>query len=88
MPLIWYAASFEPAQTQAIQEAGFAAGLAKQENLHKLKENLQVLFHSELEEIVLPDEVSAATRFKMKMKEVLLQTQSILDAPERVLTHR
>lgn len=88
VPLIWYAASFEPAQMQAIQEAGFAAGLAKQENLHKLKENLQVLFHSELEEIVLPDEVSAATRFKMKMKEVLLQTQSILDAPERVLTHR
>ncbi|HEY9257960.1 response regulator [Chitinophaga sp.] len=87
VPLIWYAASFEPAQQEAIREAGFAAGLAKQDNLHKLKENLKVLFQSELQETLVPDELSAATRFKMKMKEVFLQTQSLLEAPEHLLTH-
>lgn len=87
VPLIWYAESFEPAQQQAIREAGFAAGLAKQGNVHKLKENLKVLFQSELLETEVPEEVSATTRFKMKMKEVLLQTQSLLEAPEHLLTH-
>jgi CheY-like chemotaxis protein len=87
VPVIWYAPSFAPEQQQAIREAGFAAGLAKQSDLYKLKGNLKVLFQSELQEIVVPDETSAATRFKMKMKEMLLQTQSLLEAPEHLLTH-
>jgi|GEM_PF-1131738 len=87
VPLIWYAASFEPVQQQFIREAGFAAGLAKQENVHKLKENLKVLFQSELLDTVIPEEVPATTRFKMKMKDMLLQTQSLLEAPEHLLTH-
>ncbi|HEY8957577.1 hypothetical protein [Chitinophaga sp.] len=87
VPVIWYAASFDADQQQAIREAGFAAGLAKQSDVHKLKGNLQVLFRSELQGTVVPDETSAATRFKMKMKEMLLQTQSLLEAPEHLLTH-
>jgi CheY-like chemotaxis protein len=87
VPVIWYAASFERDQQQAIREAGFAAGLAKQSDLYKLKGNLTVLFQSELQETVIPDEASPATRFKLKMKEMLLQTQSLLEAPEQLLSH-
>ncbi|MFY0256307.1 hypothetical protein ACDQ55_20395 [Chitinophaga sp. 30R24] len=89
VPLIWYAASWEPEHMQAIHESGFAAGLAKQDSLHALKEHLSALLQNELaeNEHVVLDEVSATARFKLKVKEVLLQTQSLLEVPEKLLTH-
>ncbi|MBO9731542.1 MAG: hypothetical protein J7623_23075 [Chitinophaga sp.] len=88
VPLIWYAPSFNAAQEQAMLEAGFAAGLVKQEKLLQLKENLRILFQSDLQEALLPDGMSAAARFKMKMKDVLLQTQLLLDTPKHLLSTR
>jgi CheY-like chemotaxis protein len=88
VPVIWYSASFNENQLEAIQEAGFAAGLTRQADLLDLKANLHALFQMDLHNHEVPaDETSAAVRFRMKMKELLLQTQSLLDAPEAVLAH-
>ncbi|NLR57608.1 hypothetical protein HGH93_05830 [Chitinophaga polysaccharea] len=84
VPLIWYAASLDNGQRQAIREAGFAAGIVRQANLLDLKANLQVLFQSELTEVAIPEEVSATARFRQKMREVFQQTHSLLEAPELV----